>query len=111
MRCNPVKRLFFVVSCALAFAVSFAADAAAQPAVKSAVKAVDVVTQPSLGIALYDVDRLYDTIPSKFYDDRDYTPSGSLGWSADRYARKIANTAAVLDGDLDDFMLASLQQG
>ena len=84
MRCNPVKRLFFVVLCALAFAVSFAVDAAAQPAVKSA----DVVTQPSLGIALYDVDRLYDTIPSKFYDDRDYTPSGSLGWSADRYARK-----------------------
>lgn len=97
MRCNPVKRLFFVVLCALAFAVSFAVDAAAQPAVKSAVKSVYAAAQSSFGIALYDVDRLYDTIPSKFYDDRDYTPSGSLGWSADRYARKIANTAAVLD--------------
>ena len=50
-----------------------------------------------LGIAYYDVDRLYDTIPSPFYDDTDYTPAGRLRWNSDRYLRKSARTAAVID--------------
>lgn len=29
-----------------------------------------------VGIAFYDVDRIYDTIPALFYDDSDYTPEG-----------------------------------
>lgn len=78
MKFRPVVRLLFVVLCAVLFAMNAAA-------------------QSSLGIVFYDVEGLYDTIPSKFYNDRRYTPSGSLGWSADRYARKIASTAAVLD--------------
>lgn len=50
-----------------------------------------------VGIAFYDVDRLYDTIPALFYDDSDYTPRGRLGWTAERYERKIRHTAAVID--------------
>lgn len=50
-----------------------------------------------VGIAYYDVDRLYDTLPSPFYDDSDFTPEGRLQWSSERYARKIRNTAAVID--------------
>lgn len=45
----------------------------------------------------YDVDRLYDTIPSPFYDDTAYTPTGRYGWNTERYARKVRDIAAVLD--------------
>lgn len=51
----------------------------------------------TVGIAFYDVDRLYDTLPALFYDDEEYTPRGRLRWTAERYARKIRNTAAVID--------------
>ena len=30
--------------------------------------------QRPIGIAFYDVDRIYDTVPALFYDDADYTP-------------------------------------
>ena len=49
------------------------------------------------GIAFYDADRLYDTLPSPFYNDDDYTPQGRLRWNTERYARKIRQTAAVAD--------------
>lgn len=51
----------------------------------------------TVGIAFYDVDRLYDTLPALFYNDEEYTPRGRLRWTAERYARKIRNTAAVID--------------
>lgn len=51
----------------------------------------------SVGIAYYDVDHLYDTIPALFYDDSDYTPEGRLAWDTERYRRKIDGTAAVID--------------
>lgn len=54
-------------------------------------------TAQPLGIAYYDVDRLYDTVVSPFYDDTDFTPEGRLRWDAERYRRKIARTAAVID--------------
>lgn len=50
-----------------------------------------------LGIAYCDVDRLYDTIVSPFYNDSDYTPAGRLRWDSARYRRKIDQTAALLD--------------
>lgn len=53
--------------------------------------------QQPVGFAYYDADRLYDTVPALFYDDSDFTPQGRLRWTAERYARKIAHTAAVLD--------------
>lgn len=53
--------------------------------------------RPPVGIAYYDVDRLYDTLPALFYDDSDFTPDGRLHWTAERYERKIGDIAAVID--------------
>ncbi|MFI3301800.1 MAG: hypothetical protein SNI18_01385 [Rikenellaceae bacterium] len=50
-----------------------------------------------IGFAYWDVGRFYDTIPSLFYDDRDYTPEGKNSWGALRYGRKVERVAAVLD--------------
>lgn len=52
---------------------------------------------PPLGIAYCDADHLYDTLPAPFYDDSDYTPQGRLRWNTERYRRKIARTAALVD--------------
>ena len=49
------------------------------------------------GFAYYDLDRLYDTIPSPFYNDTDYTPEGRYHWDTARYRRKIDAAAAVID--------------
>lgn len=48
-------------------------------------------------IAFYNVENLYDTIPSLFYDDSDYTPQGRLGWDTGRYRTKLRNIASVID--------------
>jgi len=53
-------------------------------------------TRP-FGVAYYDVEALYDTLPSKFYDDRAYTPQGRMRWDTRRYRRKVENTARVID--------------
>lgn len=62
-----------------------------------AVPALHATEPERIGIAYYDADRLYDTIPALFYDDTEFTPDGRLRWSAERYGRKIRNTAALLD--------------
>lgn len=51
----------------------------------------------SLGIGYYDIDKLYDTKPSLFYDDAAYTHGGRNNWTIERYTHKIKNTAAVID--------------
>ena len=56
-----------------------------------------VSAQSKFGFALYNADRFYDTIPSPFYDDSDYTPRGRMRWNSERYQRKAAQTAALLD--------------
>ncbi len=55
------------------------------------------VAQSEIGILFYDLDKLYDTTPSLFYDDDDYTPDGRFRWSEERYNRKIENSSALLD--------------
>lgn len=50
-----------------------------------------------MGIAYYDLDHFYDTIPSLFYDDTDFTPRGKMRWTAERYERRVRQTAALLD--------------
>ena len=50
-----------------------------------------------VGIAYWNVDRLYDTIQSPFYHDDDFTPEGAYGWTAERYRRKVEAVAAVVD--------------
>lgn len=62
-----------------------------------AVVMLPAAAQNQVGVAYYDADRLYDTIPSPFYDDSAYTPSGRYGWTGERYMRKVRAVAAVLD--------------
>lgn len=59
--------------------------------------ALQGVAQSPLGVAFYDVGAIYDTIPSKFYDDGDFTPQGRRHWDTERYRLKVENTAAVID--------------
>lgn len=53
--------------------------------------------QRPTGIAFYDLDKLYDTLPALFHNDADYTPEGRYNWTEERYRRKIRTTAAVVD--------------
>lgn len=50
-----------------------------------------------IGVAYYDLGGLYDTIPSPFYDDDDFTPQGCLHWTASRYRRSVERFASVID--------------
>lgn len=47
--------------------------------------------------AYYDVDRLYDTAESPFYNDSDFTPEGKYRWDEQRYLRKVEQVAARID--------------
>ena len=58
---------------------------------------VQISAQSVIGVAFYDVEAMYDTIPSSSYDDRDYTPQGRRAWGEERYRRKVEHTAAVID--------------
>lgn len=53
--------------------------------------------EEQIAMALYDVGRLYDTIPSKFYNDKSFTPGGRNRWNTGRYDRKVENIVAVID--------------
>lgn len=50
-----------------------------------------------VSIGFWNVENLYDTIPSLFYDDSDYTPTGRLKWGGERYGNKLRNLAEVID--------------
>lgn len=58
---------------------------------------VHTVSAQRIGMAYWDADHLYDTLPSPFYDDSDYLPCGALKWDTERYLRKVEQTAAVID--------------
>jgi len=59
--------------------------------------ALQLSAQPRVGLAYYDVDRAYDTTPSAFYDDSDFTPEGRNHWDRERYTRKVEQIAATID--------------
>lgn len=48
-------------------------------------------------VMFYNVESLYDTIPSLFYNDSDYTPKGALRWNSERYQNKLQSLASVID--------------
>lgn len=48
-------------------------------------------------VMFYNVESLYDTIPSLFYNDSDYTPKGSLRWNTTRYQSKLQAITSVVD--------------
>jgi endonuclease/exonuclease/phosphatase family metal-dependent hydrolase len=55
------------------------------------------VAQQRAGVVFWNVENLYDTIPSPFYDDREWTPRGANRWDTERYKTKIENLARVID--------------
>lgn len=66
--------------------------------------------QERVVVAFWNTENLYDTIPSPFYDDSDYTPGGANGWNTERYRTKTANLARVLDElDADIVGLAEVE--
>lgn len=48
-------------------------------------------------VMFYNVESLCDTIPSLFYNDKDYTPDGALRWNSVRYQNKLNALASVID--------------
>ena len=48
-------------------------------------------------VAFWNLENFYDTIPSLFHDDSEYTPSGSRKWGTERYTMKVRNIARVID--------------
>ena len=53
--------------------------------------------QELCAVAYYDLDGLYDTVPSPFGGDGDYTPRGPKRWSGERYRKAVERHAALLD--------------
>ncbi len=54
-------------------------------------------TAQRTSIAFWNVENLFDTIPSPFYDDAEFTPRGENRWNTERYSAKIVNLARVID--------------
>jgi len=47
-------------------------------------------------IGFYNVENLYDTLDDKWKNDDDFTPSGSYGWTGERYWQKIDHLAKAI---------------
>jgi endonuclease/exonuclease/phosphatase family metal-dependent hydrolase len=54
-------------------------------------------TAQRASVAFWNVENLYDTIPSRFHDDGAFTPRGANRWNSERYKIKIENLARVID--------------
>lgn len=50
-----------------------------------------------VSVGFYNVENLFDTIPSPFYDDSEYTPTGRNGWNTQRCKTKLRHIARVID--------------
>ncbi len=48
-------------------------------------------------IAFMNTENLYDTLPSPFGGDKEFTPTGANRWDTERYNNKIENIARVID--------------
>lgn len=59
--------------------------------------ATAVYGQRTLSVGFWNTENFFDTIPSLFYDDKDYTPAGGKAWNTQRYNNKLTNVARVLD--------------
>jgi endonuclease/exonuclease/phosphatase family metal-dependent hydrolase len=61
-------------------------------------------------VGFWNVENLFDTVPSPFGGDQDFTPAGAYRWDTERYTTKIANLARVLDDmNLDVVGLAEVE--
>lgn len=55
-----------------------------------------LVAQQRLTFVSYNVENLFDTIPSTRWDDREYLPTARKGWTALRMKRKCRQLAEVI---------------
>lgn len=63
-----------------------------------------------VSVGFYNTENLFDTVPSPFYDDQEFTPNGTKSWDTERYRRKLANLARVIDdGGFDLIALAEVE--
>jgi hypothetical protein len=47
-------------------------------------------------VVSYNVENLFDTINSPMFDDDEFTPSGTLTWTYDRYTKKLNDLGRVI---------------
>ena len=92
----PLRKMFVRQMICLLLTVACLLTAAAQRP-RTGIRPQTNDRRVQTGIAFYDVDKIYDTLPALFYDDEEYTPEGRRHWDTERYRRKIRNTAAVID--------------
>lgn len=65
--------------------------------------ATDVTTPPTLDkvktltVAFYNMENLFDTEDDPAINDEEFLPTGTNQWSPDRYKRKLANLAKVIE--------------
>ena len=58
---------------------------------------IDVRAQEyHLTFVAYNVENLFDTIPSGLYSDQDFTPAGAYRWTSRRYWRKLRKLSQVI---------------
>lgn len=50
-----------------------------------------------VSVGFYNTENLFDTVPSPFYDDREFTPDGEKRWNTERYRCKLTRIARVID--------------
>lgn len=58
---------------------------------------MEAAGQQRVSVGFWNVENLFDTIPSRFYDDSGYTPQGRLKWNTEKYRTKLQNLARVID--------------
>lgn len=52
--------------------------------------------QRDFTVACWNVENLFDTIPSGIKNDQDFTPNGSCRWNGPRYWRKLSTVARTI---------------
>lgn len=103
MQTNILSVILLCLSCGMGIAVSAAGATGVDGATRAA--AVSAVSESStasaanskITVAWYNVENLYDTIRNPLIFDAAYTPNGANNWTAEKYTRKVANIARVLD--------------
>lgn len=68
------------------------------------------VGQQRVSVGFYNAENLFDTIPSPFYEDKDFTPQGRNKWNAEKYGQKLNNLSRVIgDAGFDVLGLAEVE--
>ncbi|MFI3330402.1 MAG: endonuclease/exonuclease/phosphatase family protein [Rikenellaceae bacterium] len=58
---------------------------------------LNLTAKDNYTLAFYNVENLFDTLPSPNYADQDFTPTGKYKWTSDKYRAKIENISYAID--------------